>query len=194
MDGRPISSPSYRGPSTRLGMALAAITVRGREALAHGDAEIGSSRQPEVEPHPAVLSCRPTRKTEPATIAVARAATVVGWAMLWLGIGPTHGHGLYTGLMTRDGTKSCCNDRDCRPVKYKITSGGVQMLVADQWLRVPESVIQYRTLPNDVTEGGHWCGHGLSIGHPVTVCAFLPPRSTKAPEHSPPGVAANIGS
>src|ERR671929_119534 len=90
MDGRPISSPSYRGPSTRLGMALAAITARGREALAHGDAEIGSSsRQPEVEPHPAVLSCRPTRKTEPATTAIARAAIVVGWAMLWASVQPT---------------------------------------------------------------------------------------------------------
>ena len=116
---------------------------------------------------------------------------LTGWGQM---VGVAQAHDLYADLKTKDGKQSCCNDRDCRPAKYKVTSSGVQMLVMGQWLRIPESVIQYRTLPNDVTEGGHWCGHGLSIGHPVTVCAFLPPRSTKAPEHSPPGVPANMGS
>lgn len=128
------------------------------------------------------------------------AATVLVLGAIWLAlpkasgrpIGTAHAHDLYSDLRTRDGTQSCCNDRDCRPAKFRITATGVQMLVGGQWIPVPERTIQYRSLPSDRTEGGHWCGHGLSIGHPVTVCAILLPNSVKAPGE-PPARAAALG-
>jgi hypothetical protein len=37
---------------------------------------------------------------------------------------------------------------------------GVQMLLDDEWVGVPNDAIQYRSLDGDTgeTRGGHWCG------------------------------------
>jgi len=81
---------------------------------------------------------------------------------------------------------------------YRITTAGVEMLLDDEWIGVPNEVIQYRSLDGDTgeTHGGHWCGvtnwkeqdqvpgfeYALPPNHPglhlsrfFTRCAMLPP-------------------
>jgi len=116
-------------------------------------------------------------------------------AILILPAACAEGHDIYSGLMDRLGESSCCDDRDCRPAHYRITSAGVEMLLDDEWTRVPNDVIQYRTLDGDTgeTHGGHWCGvtnwnqvpgfecppilnhPGLHLSRFSTRCAILPP-------------------
>ena len=81
-------------------------------------------------------------------------------AILILPAACAEGHDIYSGLMDRLGQSSCCDDRDCRPAHYRITSVGVEMLLDDEWVGVPNDVIQYRTLDGDTgeTHGGLWCG------------------------------------
>lgn len=44
------------------------------------------------------------------------------------------GHDIYSGLMDRLGESSCCDERDCRPAHYRVTSAGVEMLLDDEWV------------------------------------------------------------
>src|SRR5262245_44377788 len=70
------------------------------------------------------------------------------------------GHDIYSGLKDHLGEASCCDESDCRPAHYRVSSAGVEMLLDDEWVRVPNKVIQYRSLDGDTgeTRGGHWCG------------------------------------
>jgi hypothetical protein len=81
-------------------------------------------------------------------------------AILTLGAACAEGHDIYSGLKDHLGESSCCDDRDCRPAHYRVTSAGVEMLLDDEWVRVPNKLIQYRSLDGDngETRGGHWCG------------------------------------
>jgi hypothetical protein len=47
------------------------------------------------------------------------------------------GHDIYSGLMDRSGESSCCDETDCHPAHYRITSAGVDMFVDNEWVRVP---------------------------------------------------------
>src|SRR5262245_24010317 len=69
----------------------------------------------------------------------------------------TQAHDIYRSLVDSSG-ESCCNQRDCRPARYRVTAAGVEMLVDGSWLVVPEDTIQYRALEGDTgeTAGGHW--------------------------------------
>src|SRR6266508_6522718 len=81
-------------------------------------------------------------------------------AILILAVACAEGHDIYSGLKDHRGEASCCDERDCRPAHYRVTSAGVEMLLDDEWVRVPDSVVQYRSLHGDTDEtgGGHWCG------------------------------------
>jgi hypothetical protein len=103
--------------------------------------------------------------------------------LLFVGYEPTtEAHDIYSPLKDRWGN-SCCNDQDCRPVPYRVTPAGVQMLVNGDWIAVPDHTIQYRALPGDTgeTAGGHWCGEirrrGYSGVDYTTLCAILPPNA-----------------
>ena len=111
--------------------------------------------------------------------------------MLILTVTCTEGHDIYTGLKDRLGESSCCNETDCRPAHYRVTATGVDMLLDDEWVRVPNEVIQYRTLHGDTgeTHGGHWCGTmyqsfeklhpdypAISPSQIFTRCVILPPE------------------
>jgi len=119
-------------------------------------------------------------------------------AILILPAAYVEGHDIYSGLMDRLGQSSCCNERDCRPAHYRISAAGVEMLLDDEWVGVPNEVIQYRSLDGDTgeTHGGHWCGvtnwkeqdqvpgfeYARPLNHPglhlsrfFTRCAILPP-------------------
>ena len=58
-------------------------------------------------------------------------------AMLILSVPCAEGHDIYSGLMDRLGESSCCNEMDCRPAHYRVTSAGVEMLLDDEWVGVP---------------------------------------------------------
>jgi len=104
-------------------------------------------------------------------------------ALIAMGLtSPARAHDIYSHLLDSCGN-SCCNEQDCRPVPYRITPEGVQMLVDGDWVEVPGYTIQYRALLGDKgeTAGGHWCGRTYqrvdnSVFH-VTQCAVLPPNS-----------------
>jgi len=111
-------------------------------------------------------------------------------AMLVFTAACAEAHDIYSELMGRLG-ESCCNETDCRPANYRVTAAGVEMLLDDEWVRVPNEVIQYRTLHGDTgkTNGGHWCGtmyHSFEKLHPdypptppsqfFTRCVILPPE------------------
>jgi hypothetical protein len=119
-------------------------------------------------------------------------------AILILPVACAEGHDIYSGLMDRLGQSSCCDERDCRPAHYRVTSAGVEMLLDDEWVGVPNDVIQYRSLDGDTgeTRGGHWCGvtywkqqdqvpgfeYSPTLDHPglhpsgfSTRCVILPP-------------------
>ena len=119
-------------------------------------------------------------------------------AILILAVACAEGHDIYSGLKDHRGDASCCDERDCRPAHYRITPAGVEMLLDDEWVRVPDSVVQYRRLDGDTGEtgGGHWCGvtnwkqqdqvrafeypphphhPGLHLSRFLTRCAILPP-------------------
>ena len=112
-------------------------------------------------------------------------------AMLVFTAACAEAHDIYSELMGRLG-ESCCNETDCRPANYRVTAAGVEMLLDDEWVRVPNEVIQYRTLHGDTgeTRGGHWCGvtnflgYDLQPDHPAvlhssrfyTRCVILPPE------------------
>jgi hypothetical protein len=73
---------------------------------------------------------------------VLRTALVAAVLLIGLPL-PTPAHDIYSHL--RDGRgASCCNDWDCRPAFYRLTTRGVQMYVNQQWMDVPNERIQYR--------------------------------------------------
>ena len=100
---------------------------------------------------------------------------------------PIRAHDLYSHLLDEVGA-SCCDDQDRRPALYRMSASGVQMLVDQRWIDVPDERIQYRALLGDTGEtgGGHWCGstYKPDFGNPTTVymtkCAVLPPQSASA--------------
>jgi hypothetical protein len=97
---------------------------------------------------------------------------------------PLQAHDIYSHLRDEVGA-SCCDDQNCRPALYRVSASGVQMLVDQRWIDVPDERIQYRALLGDTGEtgGGHWCGstYKPDFGNPTTVyvtkCAVLPPQS-----------------
>jgi hypothetical protein len=115
-------------------------------------------------------------------------------AILMLTAACAEAHDIYSELKDHGGRFSCCNESDCRPAHYRITPAGVEMLLNHEWVRVPNEIIQYRTLHGDKgeTHGGHWCGimypavferpqhpdyppfHSLPRVH--TRCVILPPE------------------
>src|SRR5262245_7441768 len=117
---------------------------------------------------------------------------VLGAMLLATTSWPTQAHDIYVGLKDSSG-ESCCNDRDCRPARYRITAGGVEMLVDDQWIAVQEHDIKYRTLKGDTgeTAGGHWCGKSE---YAVTYCAVLPPNSASSTSGDPRQTLSNPNS
>jgi hypothetical protein len=100
---------------------------------------------------------------------------------------PIRAHDIYSHLLDEVGA-SCCDNRDCRPALHRVSASGVQMLVDQRWIDVPDERIQYRALLGDTGEtgGGHWCGSAYKpdFGNPTTVymtkCAVLPPQSASA--------------
>jgi hypothetical protein len=86
-------------------------------------------------------------------------------AVLILGVACAEGHDIYSGLKDHRGEASCCDERDCRPAHYRITPAGVEMLLDDEWVRVPDSVVQYRSLDGDTAKPAADIGAASRIGN-----------------------------
>jgi hypothetical protein len=99
--------------------------------------------------------------------------------------GPIQAHDIYMGLLSTTGLP-CCNNTDCRPAHFRVTHGGVQMFIDEQWIEIAHNKVQYRALAGDrgETGGGHWCGSLHPRGY-FTRCAILPPRSASATHLGP---------
>ncbi len=77
------------------------------------------------------------------------------------------------------GTKqSCCNDRDCRPADYRVSSDGeYEFKVAGYWIKVDRMKIIHELTPDG---GGHWCGVRYMApgfgrkGNIFTYCGIVP--------------------
>jgi hypothetical protein len=95
---------------------------------------------------------------------------------------PAGSHDIYTGVYNKEGVL-CCDDSDCVPAPFRVTTDGVQMLVRGVWINVPRWYIQYRALLGDTTpHRSHWCGplHLVpTMGvNTRTRCAILPPHAS----------------
>lgn len=85
-----------------------------------------------------------------------------------------HHSDFYSQLKVPGRGYSCCNDKDCRPAKYRHTAKGVEFLIAGKWIQPPQERLMMRDTPDD---GGHWCGNEAGImsnGVPHTICAIIP--------------------
>ena len=122
-------------------------------------------------------SCFSGAAAWPINYALVSVAITVSWPAT------IEAHDIYTSLVDHSGS-SCCNERDCRPARYRTTAAGVEMLVDGSWIVVPNDTIQYRALDGDTgeTAGGHWCG---KLEYGTTYCAVLPPRSASSTSSNP---------
>jgi hypothetical protein len=77
----------------------------------------------------------------------------------------------YSSLQHPKSKMPCCNDRDCRPAKYKIEQSGVSFFVGGKWIEVPKRTVMETVTPDGL---GHWCGIEEHRDFPVTYCAVLP--------------------
>ena len=80
-------------------------------------------------------------------------------------------HWYHTLKQPDNAVASCCNNQDCRPVKYRVTPQGVSMLINGRWLVVPQSKVMEKETPD---QGAHWCGVREQSEDPHTYCAVIP--------------------
>jgi hypothetical protein len=90
---------------------------------------------------------------------------------------PALAHDWYTGLQSPMTGKSCCNDRDCRPVehRYNPTLGRLEVEVQGHWFPVDPATIL--TLPSP--DGGVHACYSLTwqsdrTALPTFHCVILP--------------------
>jgi len=55
---------------------------------------------------------------------------------------------------------NCCDNSDCRPARYRITSSGVEMLVGKTWVLVPRAMVEHRSLEGDAPFASTWSPRG----------------------------------
>ena len=103
-------------------------------------------------------------------------------------------HDIYTHLKSRSG-KSCCDNSDCRPAPYRITSSGVEMLVGETWVWVPRGIIEYRMLEGDT--GRPTAATGAESGTKAAssrTARFYPRRLLPRPNRAVPAPVASTWS
>lgn len=98
-----------------------------------------------------------------STISAASAEDMAGHAQ--------HHHGFYDQLRQPQTGISCCNDKDCRPAKWKVTKNGVAFQIGSKWIEAPMSSVIETETPD---QGGHWCGVNEGSDYPTTFCAVIP--------------------
>ncbi|MGH6897705.1 MAG: hypothetical protein ACREJ5_14370 [Geminicoccaceae bacterium] len=91
---------------------------------------------------------------------------------------PAGSHDWYTGLRSPDGM-SCCNERDCRPVAYRINrdTGREEIQANGAWYPVEYD----KVLPFSSPDGGYHACWGNAAGRPDFRCIILPGMAFIAP-------------
>ena len=84
---------------------------------------------------------------------------------------PASAHEWYTGLRSSDGM-SCCNERDCRPVAYRINrdTGREEIQANGAWYPVEYE----KVLPFSSPDGGYHACWGNAAGSHDFRCIMLP--------------------
>jgi len=84
---------------------------------------------------------------------------------------PAGSHEWYTGLRSPDGM-SCCNERDCRPVAYRINpdTGREEIQANGRWYPVEYD----KVLPFSSPDGEYHACWGNVAGRPNFRCIMLP--------------------
>lgn len=77
----------------------------------------------------------------------------------------------YQHLMQPESGRPCCDDKDCRPAKFKITKAGPAFYIGGKWILPPAKTIIEKLTPDGK---GHWCGIGENATAPMTYCAIVP--------------------
>ncbi len=82
-------------------------------------------------------------------------------------------HQFYQKLKQPGSNLSCCNDKDCRPARHRVTQfGRHEFFVAGRWLRVAKTkLIEDIVTPDG---GGHWCGVNENTPRALTFCGIVP--------------------
>jgi hypothetical protein len=91
---------------------------------------------------------------------------------------PAVAHEWYTGLRSPDGM-SCCNERDCRPVAYRINpdTGREEINANGAWHPVEYD----KVLPFSSPDAGSHACWGEAAGRPIFRCIILPGMASLAP-------------
>jgi hypothetical protein len=84
---------------------------------------------------------------------------------------PASAHSWYTGLRSPSGIP-CCNDRDCRPVDYRLNAqtGREEISANGGWYAVEQDKVLAYSSPDG---NAHACW-GNQIGKPAFLCIILP--------------------
>ena len=84
---------------------------------------------------------------------------------------PAGSHEWYTGLRSPSGAL-CCNERDCRPVAYRINrdTGQEEIRANGAWYPVEYD----KVLPFSSPDGGYHACWGNAVGSPHFRCIMLP--------------------
>jgi hypothetical protein len=84
---------------------------------------------------------------------------------------PARSHNWYNGLRSADGI-SCCSQRDCRPVAYRINpdTGREEINANGAWYPIEYD----KVLPFSSPDGGSHACWGEAVGRPVFRCIILP--------------------
>ena len=101
-------------------------------------------------------------RCSPFTLAALLAATFVS---------PASAHSWYTGLRSPTGIP-CCNDRDCRPVDYRLNAqtGHEEIAANGGWYPIEQDKVLAYSSPDG---NAHACW-GNQIGKPAFLCIILP--------------------
>jgi hypothetical protein len=91
---------------------------------------------------------------------------------------PARAHDWYTGLRSADGM-SCCSQRDCRPVAYRVNSstGREEINANGAWYPVEYD----KVLPFSSPDGGSHACWAEAVQRPVFRCIILPGMAFIAP-------------
>jgi hypothetical protein len=102
---------------------------------------------------------------------------------------PASAHEWYTGLRSPDGM-SCCNERDCRPVAYRVNrdTGREEIQANGAWYPVEYG----KVLPFSSPDGGYHACWGNTAGRPNFRCIILPGMASLAPSEGSARITSNF--
>jgi hypothetical protein len=91
---------------------------------------------------------------------------------------PARSHDWYTGLRSPRGAP-CCNERDCRPVAYRVNrvTGREEIQANGAWYPVEYD----KVLPFSSPDGGYHACWGNAAGRPNFRCIMLPGMASLHP-------------